>query len=390
MRKTIQKLRNDERGMSLVLIGGGFIAFMTASILAVDVGMLVTARTQAQSAADSGALAGATSLAFNDYNDRTASGPAVQASISASQQNKIMTGTPSVLPADVTFPLSPSGQNNRVQVTVWRTATRGNAIPTFIGPLIGAPTANMGATAVAEASPASAATCVKPFMIPDRWREVSNPPFDPMTSTFDMYDKKGNLLPASSRDVYVPSDQAGYTGYTIADKGTLLILRAGTGNNIEPTMYYSWSMPGDIGGNYYRDNIAGCNTTLIPLSINPPYLMTQEPGNMVGPTDQGMDDLIAKDPSAVWDGGCKCVKNSAFGISPRVTPLPLYDPVYYATGKVNGRTADFKLANVMGFFIDHRSGNQIYGYITTLVGMQDPNGGPAPTGAFPMMIRLVQ
>src|SRR5262249_22042078 len=159
--------------------------------------------------------AGATALAFNDYNDRTSTGPAVQSAISASQQNKIMTGTPSVLPADVTFPLSPSGQNNRVQVTVQRSATRGNPMPTFVGPLIGAPTANMAAQATAEASPASAETCVKPFMIPDRWSEVSSPPFNPDTSTFQMYDNKGNLLPASSRDVYIPSNQAGYTGYTM-------------------------------------------------------------------------------------------------------------------------------------------------------------------------------
>jgi hypothetical protein len=32
------------------------------------------------------------------------------------------------------------------------------------------------------------------------------------------------------------------------DKGTLLILRAGSGNNIQPTFYYSWNMPGNTQG----------------------------------------------------------------------------------------------------------------------------------------------
>jgi Flp pilus assembly protein TadG len=38
----------------------GFMAFFAASTLAIDVGMFMTARSQAQNAADAGALAGAT------------------------------------------------------------------------------------------------------------------------------------------------------------------------------------------------------------------------------------------------------------------------------------------------------------------------------------------
>ena len=111
---------------------------------------------------------------------------------------------------------------------------------------------------------------------------------------------------------------------------------------------------------------------------------------MVGPTNQGIDDLIAKDPAANWNTSCLCVRNSMFGISPRVTPLPLYDPEYYQLGKVNGRNADFKLAQIMGFFIDRRVGNQVYGYITPISGLMNDNAGPAPDGAFPVAIRLVQ
>ncbi len=118
--------------------------------------------------------------------------------------------------------------------------------------------------------------------------------------------------------------------------------------------------------------------------------MIQEPGAMAGPTADGVLDLIAQDPNAVWDVGCNCVKNSAFGISPRITPLPLYDPVYYDQGKANGRFAAFKLANIMGFFIDRVEGTQIYGRITPISGIFNPNAGPEPANAFPVAIRLVQ
>ena len=141
---------------------------------------------------------------------------------------------PSVLPTDVTFPNDPTGQPTRVKVSVFRSNGRLNAIPTIFGTLFGVPTVEINATATAEAARANAMTCVKPFMIPDRWQESSGT-FDPLSSTFEMYDDRGNLLPPGSRDSYVPADQPGYTGYTNADRGTELILRAGTGNNVEPT-----------------------------------------------------------------------------------------------------------------------------------------------------------
>src|SRR5437764_8283836 len=105
MLNRIHRLRRDERGMSLILVAIGLTAFMAASVLAVDVGMLMTARNQAQNAADAGALAGATALAFNDYTNRSSTGPAVQSAIAAATQagNGVMRAPVSVTPTDVTF-----------------------------------------------------------------------------------------------------------------------------------------------------------------------------------------------------------------------------------------------------------------------------------------------
>src|SRR3954451_7739952 len=121
MWKRLSNLRRDERGMSFVFIGLGFMAFVAATTLAVDVGMFMTARSQAQNAADSGAMAGAIALYYNDYNNRTSTGPAVTSAISAAQANLMMGAAPSVLPADVTFPNGPAGIPNRVAVQVFRT-----------------------------------------------------------------------------------------------------------------------------------------------------------------------------------------------------------------------------------------------------------------------------
>src|SRR5688572_24237965 len=109
MRNRLRHLRNDERGMSLVFVGLGFMGFLTATTLAIDVGMLMTARAQAQNAADAGAHAGAVALVFNSFTDRTPEGPVVQSAINAAVSNPVMGGPVSVTPDDVTFPLDDAG-----------------------------------------------------------------------------------------------------------------------------------------------------------------------------------------------------------------------------------------------------------------------------------------
>jgi hypothetical protein len=347
--------------------------------------MLMTARGQAQTAADAGALAGAVALAIDDFDDRSATGPAVLAAVNTAMENDVLREAVSVEPADVTFPVAPSGESNRVRVAVYRTAQRNNPLSTFIMSVFGMTDADISARATAEAAPANAMSCVKPFTIPDRWVENSDPPWTP-DSTFDRYDNHGNLLP--NADVYIPRWQTGYNGYDAeADKGTLLMIRAGTGNNVAPSFYFSWSMPGGTGGDWYRENIAGCSSYLFHLNEE----MTAEPGNMVGPTTQGIDDLIAMDPTAYWDDDTNCVVSPYRQGSPRIFPIPLYDTEYYASGTTQGRNADLRMANWLGFFVEGRNGNNIYGRITPILGTIDGNAGPAPDdGVFPRAVRLVE
>src|SRR5690606_41278782 len=118
--------------------------------------------------------------------------------------------------------------------------------------------------------------------------------------------------------------------------------------------------------------------------------MTQQPGNMVGPTRQGMDDLIARDPTAYWDTARNEVV-SQMNPSPRIVAIPLFDPEYFETGKQNGRNADLKAVNFLGFFVEEMRGNEVVGRVTPIGGLRKGTGyGPAPEGAFPKVIRLVQ
>jgi Flp pilus assembly protein TadG len=384
--KRIERVRRDESGMTYVFIGFSMMAFISASALAIDVGMLMTARSQAQNSADAGALAGAISLVNDSWTDRSPSGPAVTNAINAATQNSVMGANVSVTPADVEFPNDPFGAPNRVKVTVYRRASRGNPVSTLIARYFGMATADIAATATAEASDANAMTCVKPFTIPDKWREVQTPPWDG-DDTYDAFDNKS--VPLANPDVYIPADQAGYTGYNQeSERGQRLGIRAATGNNITVSFYFSLALgkPVITGGAQYDWNIANCNTTIYHWD-DP---LTQEPGAMNGPTISGAELLIAKDPNAHWNTSTNRMEGSAFAHSPRVFPIPLYDPPFYDEGKRNGRTADLKTANWIGFFLEEIQGNGLWGRIIPINGIRDRNHVGPPEGLNPKAIRLVE
>ena len=359
----------------MVLVSVGFMGFVAATTLAVDVGMFMVARSEAQNAADAAALAGATALVYNDFNDRSSGGPAVQSAINTALENKVMRSAVSVLPGDVTFPNDQFGRPNLVKVTVFRTASRNNAVPTLIGSVFGITSIDIQATATAQAAPATGMTCVKPFIIPDLWTEAQDPSWS-YNSTFERYDNKGDLLP--NPDSYTKR------GYGEAQRGWKLVLRAAHGNNLNPSMYYSWKMPLQIGGSFYEENIANCNTSVIELG----YEAQQEPGAMEGPTLQGLEQLLAKDPDAYWDDSKKDYVSDQRP-SPRVFPIPLYNPDEYQGGKETGRKATLIVSNWLGFFLEDVSGSQVYGRVFPITGVTADNGaGPVDTLAY--VIRLVE
>lgn len=382
--KRMRRLSRDESGMSLVFIGMGLMAFLSASMLAIDVGMLMTARNQAQNSADAGALAGATALIFDSYTDRTPGGPAVTSAIAGATANNVMRETVSVTPDDVEFLHDAAGEPNRVRVTVRRTAQRGNPVSTLIAQFFNMNTADIIAVATAEASAANAMTCVKPFTIPDRWIENQTPPWDP-NDTFDLYDRMGRAL--ANPDEYIPATSPSYSGYNAErDKGLRIVLKADNSSRVNPSIYNPWAPPGSRGAADYRWNIENCNQTIMGFG----EMLTPEPGNMVGPTRQGIEGLIAKDPHAYWD----TVNNrpvSTMHPSPRVVVIPLYDPDFYERGKASGRNADLRAVNYLGFFIEGMQGQEVIGRVTPVGGLRRGAGfGEAPEGAFPRSVRLVQ
>jgi hypothetical protein len=122
------------------------------------------------------------------------------------------------------------------------------------------------------------------------------------------------------------------------------------------------------GGDEYRENIAGCSGTIWGVGDEVPV----EPGNMIGPTAQGVRDLIALDPNATFNTTTRRIEGSCAGTaacpdmsrSPRVVAIPIFDTAAYEDGRQSGRVT-IRIVNILGFFIDRLQGNDVRGFLVT-------------------------
>ena len=102
---------------------------------------------------------------------------------------------------------------------------------------------------------------------------------------------------------------------------------------------------------------------------------------MVGPTAQGTDDLIAKDPDAYWDNGCNCVQGQRVWPRARASPSSRSTTrCITKTASRTGATADLKIANYLGVFIERVQGNEVIGRITPGRRRHEGRRGPGAGG----------
>src|SRR5690349_9703925 len=148
-----------ERGAILIQVGVAVLVLSAFGMFVIDYGVQWVSRNQAQNSADSGALAGAVALAYDNFTDRSSTGPAKTAARNFAQANLVWGQAPDVqLATDVRFyPDAPTAfpascsANDCVRVDVYRNEARNNPLPTFLGGFVGVTTQGVRATAVAQA-----------------------------------------------------------------------------------------------------------------------------------------------------------------------------------------------------------------------------------------------
>ena len=406
MTTTTRASRNvaSERGAILIQVGVAILVISAFSMFVIDYGVAWVSRTQAQTAADAGAIAGATALAYDNFKDHTPTGPAKLAAREFARRHVVWGETPVVrMNEDVrfysdnkdVFPALCSG-DDCVRVDVHRNQEQGNELPMIFGWLVGVTKQGVRASAIAQAAAGNASECLKPWAVLDKWKEPT-----------------GNWTPESEfdpkTDIYVaPTENSVGTSYTLAkDLGLKLTLKVGDPQNSKEKFGAGWFSPvdlGGVGGRTYRDNISGC----VDVTYAVGNTLSVENGDMIGPTDKGVKDLLALDKNAKWDPVEKKVIDSCVGPpytcgtpgykqSPRIVALPVVDTaaVYdevHNDGKPKGAgNMNVKIVAILGFFVEGMDGKDVVGYLATKPDLKVSNGGGVnPAAAFLKTVQLVR
>lgn len=349
--------RERDRGAVIVHVAVAMTGLLAFAALTVDLGTVWVARAQAQNAVDAAAHAGVVSLAFVNPSDADAARAAAQAVI---QQHSVW-GDP-IPPAAVTMAVgtcpagAPATSGDCVNVSVER------PMPVFFSRMFAAGPSTVRASASGKVMNGNATNCLRPWAIPDRWTEVSGP-----TDHYDAYLPNTSTPLPGPRDSYVP------LGFDTNWTGTQLILERGDVDHSEDVgivgnQFYMLEMPNAQPDREarYQQNIEQCNGTVVTAGDT--MSLTHVP---LVVTENGVNNLIAQDPGAYWDG--TTVRNSAFGTSPRIVAMALYDPDQLAAQPGLAVGSSIVIRNIVGFFVIDYVGDHLRGIVLRTVGSYNPS-----------------
>jgi Putative Flp pilus-assembly TadE/G-like len=407
----------SERGAVLVQVAIALVGLMALSAFVIDYGVLWVSRRQAQNAADAAAMAGAISLAYVDMED---SALARQSALDVAARNMVWGQSPDVTPADVIvpYPCPPSNGvfpegGTCIRVNVFRNQRAGGSpLPTFFGNLVGVNDQGVRATATARVLFGGSTNCLLPFAIPDKWLEIWPEPHAwSDNDRFNLYTDSNPPVLLQNPDVYRPpagnDPGTGFTHESLdqetgGDYGLQMRLRQGSPSEARDYAAAGWYRPvrldeGQEGLPDLLDAILGCSQSVVGSGDQ----ITTENGQMsTNRIVTTVTEVVDRDPDAYWDpnmnggrGGVAggCMEAGTCGLSPRIRPVPVYDP--YDWTLRNGQGAGqfpLQITKVIGFFIERPIGNELVGRV-----MQYPSSvyeaGTGPEGSnFIVTITLVR
>ncbi len=321
-----------QEGFVLVVVAIVLVALIGFLALAIDVGVLYSARTSAQEVADAAAMAGAFTF-INDTQSpqpQTASDNALQVAL----HNSIL-GQP-VAAGDVNVNVDYT--NRRVTVDVQSTQN------TYFARALGVQTANVGVEAVAEAAKYSTGSaCTKPWFIPN--------------TVFG----SGDACPScASNEVLISGGEV--TALAQSKIGQeFRVTSQDSGSGLAPGQYYAINFPGSSGGNDYRDNIANCAIAYVRCFDSYSVL----PGKKDGPTQQGVNALLGNPPTDTWVSvGQYQTPNGRSDTSKAVVVSPIWDTCgtsgFCPAGNFpSGANVNLKVIGFAAFFLEGFQGSDV-------------------------------
>ena len=352
----------NRRGATIVVAALSTAAILAVGAISVDLAMLFKMRVDAQRTADAAALAGAS--AYLDQAAGLARDSAFDRAFRFVSANyiggtEIDIGDPDTTNAGGNWTITSNEATVEFAPAIFRVrvTVRRPVAPTLFARILGINGTPIGAFAAAEATNASGARCVKPFALADTWEEGTddlnaNDFWD--TGEQWTYDRRRLLRavgrqtgrragrPDRNRVRQQPPERQRHLGPRLWPPDDHQAAEPQVDQMIHPGHFFAWEMPDDPidsdpncatggggGASAYKGSICECNDSEV-------YLNTEydiKPGNMVGPTKDGIEYLNSLDPKAKWVSGPGGVGGSVTGSkwaewrdSPRVIKVALFDP----------------------------------------------------------------
>jgi Flp pilus assembly protein TadG len=361
--------RRGEEGYVIVTVALLLVVLCAFGALAVDIGLLLGARTSAQRAADSGALAGAFSFVANPLAPQPDSAHAQ--AVATATANSIL--GQAVTPGEVSVTVDVGDRLVTVDVT--------RPVGTYFARVLGMGTVTVSARGVGEASStATGAACTKPWFMPNT-----------VLSTQDA------CTACAAREVFI-SAGGSVTSYAIAHLGERFTLKPNNPQDaLAPGQFYAIAMADSRGGADYRTNIATCS----PQAIYCDSAYQVEPGNMIGPTVQGVRDLIGPNPDVFIEvGRYQRADGTVSDTSPQLITVPVWDTCtmtgFCPGGRLpeSGRNISIGVVGFATVFIEGVHANDVLGRLVSVASCGSGGGvpGPAPgeIGPYAVPVRLVR
>ena len=390
MRHFIRK----DKGNALIMGALSFAVLAAFGVLTIDIGRIMLTKNQLQNGADAAALAGA-SVYCEDAN-ATDEAAQARAHLVGESNSALGLGAAEPIKLKNVVITTTEGGGHRVDVTTASTTAQYFlGVLQFAQDLKGsgagaAKSTDVEAVAAAQCGATCGVKCIKPWSPPDRWDDVTPiPGYDgkggkkainwannnqwdgePLTNDVNgngLYDPGDGFTDGNNNGKYdcekydpnltgyIPDPIPGNMFAPSGDLGREITLDFNNQSAPVPGQYQPVDLPPINRGNpitgadAFRDNIANCNQS----EVWPGDWLATENGAMVGPTNQGMRELIGQDPNAEWDPITQSVINSNFAISPRIVLIPMYDPrIFPHPGKMA-----LQVTKVAAFFMEKMSGN---------------------------------
>jgi Flp pilus assembly protein TadG len=346
--------RRSERGVTLLMVAISIAVLLAIAALAVDLGVLYTARTSAQHAVDAAALAGATTFAENVplASQPAAAANAVKGILKA---NSVM-GNQVNLDAVSTIDDSGNGcaanvgtppficvDTTNQRVTVAAGGVTATSVEVYFAKIFGLSSVGVAAMATAEAGKGATGTyCLKPLYMP-------------LNGDWSDSKCKGSIFDSSTPPKLLASE--------VGAPVTLWVKKMGAYN--VPSQDGLLSITENPGGAGVRDGLSGMSSCAGTLYKCGDSLALDKPGNNNGPVTQGVTALITQNgtqapdtwpnpgPSTVGQychaGDCRDKRDT----SPSLVTVAVWD----CTVPVDSGRGDVTVAGFAQVFIDSVSGS---------------------------------